>query len=112
MARTHAARWRCDHRRGSAPRRRFRGSQGVAAYNVAGGARVWFTELPIRQSDDIGMTVTDGVIIVSGGRLGNRGPHTIVVDEKTGRRLWSSAQDLMSPRRGSDTILVSNGPTE
>jgi hypothetical protein len=86
--------------------------ESVAAYNVAGGAREWFTELPIRQSDDIGMTVADGVVIVSGGRLGNRGPHTIVVDEKTGRRLWSSAQDLMSPRRGSDTLLVSGGPTE
>jgi PQQ-like domain len=84
--------------------------ESLAAYNVAGGAREWFTELPIRQSDDVGMTVADGVIIVAGGRLGNRGAHTIVVDENTGRRLWSSAQDLMSPRRGSDTLLVSDGP--
>ena len=84
--------------------------ESIAAYNVAGGAREWFTELSIRQSDDVGMTVADGVVIVAGGRLGNRGPHTIVVDEKTGRRLWSSAQDLMSPRRGSDTLLTSDGP--
>jgi hypothetical protein len=86
--------------------------ESIAAYNVAGGARDWFTELSIRQADDVHMTVTDGVIIVSAGRLGNRGPHTVVVDQKTGHTLWSTAEDLLNPRRGSDALLMSNGPTE
>ena len=86
--------------------------ESIAAYNVAGGRRDWFTELPIRQSDDVGMEVTDGVIIVSTGRLGTRGPHTVVVDEKTGHLLWSASQDVVSPWRGSDTVLMSGSPND
>ncbi|HEY7175148.1 MAG TPA: PQQ-binding-like beta-propeller repeat protein, partial [Micromonosporaceae bacterium] len=86
--------------------------ESVAAYNLSHGDRAWFTELPVRQSDDLGMTVSDGVILVAGGTLGSRGPHTLAVDEKTGRLLWTSRLDLVSPRRGSDTVLMSNGPTE
>jgi hypothetical protein len=82
--------------------------ESVASYEVAGGGRDWFTELSIRQADDIGMTVTDGVIIVTAGGLGNRGTHTVVLDERTGRRLWSTSQDLWSPRRGSDTVLMTD----
>ncbi len=82
--------------------------ESVASYEVAGGAREWFTELSIRQADDIGMTITDGVVIVTAGGLGNRGTHAVVLDERTGRRLWSTPQDVWSPRRGSDTMLMIN----
>jgi hypothetical protein len=82
--------------------------ESVASYEVVGGTRDWFTELSLRQADDIGMTVTDGVVIVTAGGLGNRGSHTVVLDERTGRRLWSTSQALWSPRRGSDTMLMTN----
>jgi hypothetical protein len=82
--------------------------ESVAAYNLSHGDRAWFTELPVRQSDDLGMTVSDGVILVAGGTLGSRGPHTLAIDEKTGRLLWTSGLNLVSPRRGSDTALMSN----
>jgi outer membrane protein assembly factor BamB len=85
--------------------------ESVAAYNIAGGGRYWFTELPVRSSDDVGMTVADGTVLVTGGRLGGRGAHTMAVDERTGRLLWSTRLDLLSARRGSDTVLVSGGAT-
>ena len=50
--------------------------ESVASYDVVGGGRNWFAELTIRQADDIGMTITDGVVIVAAGGLGNRGTHT------------------------------------
>ena len=83
--------------------------ESVASYEVVGGSRDWFTELSIRQADDIEMTITDGVVIVAAGGLGNRGTHTVVLDERTGRQLWSTTQVLWSPRRGSDTVLTTNG---
>jgi hypothetical protein len=82
--------------------------ESVASYEVVGGSRDWFTELSLRQADDIGMTITDGVVIVTAGRLSNRGSHTVVLDEHTGRQLWSTSQNLWSPRRGSDTMLMTN----
>ncbi|HKE64181.1 MAG TPA: PQQ-binding-like beta-propeller repeat protein [Micromonosporaceae bacterium] len=84
--------------------------ESIAAYAVAGGHRAWFTELPIRQADDVGMTMTDGIVLVSAGRFGNRGPHTLAVDEKSGRLLWTSPLSLVSPRRGSESVLASDGP--
>ena len=82
--------------------------ESVASYEVAGGARDWFTELSIRQADDIGMTITDGVVIVTAGTLGNRGTHSVVLDERTGRRLWSTSLNVWSPWLGSDTMLMIN----
>jgi hypothetical protein len=82
--------------------------ESVASYEVLGGRRDWFTELSVRQADDIGMTMTDGVVIVTAGVLVNRGTHTAVLDERTGRQLWSTSQDLLSPRRGSDTMLTTD----
>jgi outer membrane protein assembly factor BamB len=82
--------------------------ESVASYEVAGGRRDWFTELSIRQADDIGMTITDGVVIVTAGALGNRGTHSVVLDERTGRRLWSTSLNVWSPWLGSDTVLMIN----
>src|SRR5215475_5313356 len=86
--------------------------ESITSYDVNGGARQWFTELPIGWSDDVGMTLTDGVILITTGMLvGDRGPHTIAIDERTGARLWATRLDLVSPRRGSDSVLMSGGPT-
>ncbi len=82
--------------------------ESVASYEVAGGRRDWFTELSIRQADDIGMTITDGVVIVTAGTLGNRGTHSVVLDERTGRRLWSTSLNVWSPWLGSDMMLMIN----